>query len=133
MTKYPLLLDGVALAVEVVGNLLRLGQNQLVLLVVDGVAVCADLHQLAAQLLQIGDGLVCQLLHIAVRPDVLELVAGQRRQNRLADARAVQRTAQADTARHPHRAALGLINVYDVPPVADDEMHGLAGALGQLL
>ena len=68
-----------------------------------------------------------------MRPDVLELVAGQRRQNRLADARAVQRTAQADTARHPHRAALGLINVDDVPPVADDEMHGLAGALGQPL
>ena len=67
---------------------------ELVLLVVDGVAAAAHFGQLRFKLVQVGDGAAGQLARAAMPPDVLDFGGGQRGQDRLAHAGAVQRAAQ---------------------------------------
>ena len=66
-------------------------------------------------------------------PHVFHFLGGQGGQDSLAHTGAVQRAAQAHPAGHPHRTAFRFINVHNVPCIADDQMHGLAGALAQPL
>ena len=66
-------------------------------------------------------------------PDIRYLLRGQRGQDGLAHTGAVQRAAQAHPAGHPHGTVFGLIDIDNILPVPDDQMHRLAGSLGQPL